>query len=80
MTGNTGLCPKAGRVNHLRGSDSRSPPIAPSIEAERYEGHTPKALLQMLGDPDRDKAGRVLQAMCEMKKIIIVDLERAYRG
>ncbi|WP_281033155.1 MULTISPECIES: hypothetical protein [unclassified Mesorhizobium] len=40
----------------------------------------PKALLQMLGDPDRDKARRVLQAMYEMTKIIIADLERAYRG
>ncbi|RUV70678.1 MAG: VOC family protein [Mesorhizobium sp.] len=41
---------------------------------------TPKALLQMLGDPDRDKAGRVLQAMYKMKKIVIADLEGAYRG
>jgi predicted 3-demethylubiquinone-9 3-methyltransferase (glyoxalase superfamily) len=41
---------------------------------------TPRILLQMEADPDREKAGRVLQAMQKMKKIIIADLERAYRG
>lgn len=40
----------------------------------------PTILLQMEADPDREKAGRVLQAMYGMKKIIIDDLERAYRG
>lgn len=38
-------------------------------------------LLQMVADPDKEKAGRVMQAMYKMKKIIIIaDLERAYRG
>jgi predicted 3-demethylubiquinone-9 3-methyltransferase (glyoxalase superfamily) len=41
---------------------------------------TPTILLQMIADPDRQKASRVLQAMYQMKKIIIADLERAYRG
>jgi len=41
---------------------------------------TPKILVQMEADPDREKAGRVLQAMQRMKKIIIAELERAYRG
>lgn len=41
---------------------------------------TPTILLQMVSDPDREKAGRALQAMYKMKKIIIADLERAYRG
>ena len=41
---------------------------------------TPAILLQMLADPDREKAGRVLEAMYEMRKIIIADLELAYRG
>jgi predicted 3-demethylubiquinone-9 3-methyltransferase (glyoxalase superfamily) len=41
---------------------------------------TPTILLQMVGDPDKGKAGRVMQAMYEMKKVIIADLERAYRG
>ena len=41
---------------------------------------TPTALLQMIADPDKEKAGRVLQAMYKMKKIVIADLERAYRG
>ena len=34
----------------------------------------------VIADPDREKAGRVMQAMYKMKKIIIADLERAYRG
>lgn len=41
---------------------------------------TPTILLEMIADPDREKAGRVLQAMYKMKKIVIADLERAYRG
>ena len=41
---------------------------------------TPVALLKMVADPDREKAGRVLQAMYRMKKIIIADLEAAYVG
>lgn len=41
---------------------------------------TPSILLKMVGDPDQQKAGRVLQAMYKMKKIVIADLERAYRG
>jgi len=41
---------------------------------------SPTALLQMVADPDKEKAGRVLQAMYKMKKIVIADLERAYRG
>lgn len=41
---------------------------------------TPTVLLRRIGDPDRAKAGRVLRAMYQMKKIIIADVERAYRG
>jgi predicted 3-demethylubiquinone-9 3-methyltransferase (glyoxalase superfamily) len=41
---------------------------------------TPAALLQMIADPDKAKAGRVMQAMYKMKKIVIADLERAFRG
>jgi predicted 3-demethylubiquinone-9 3-methyltransferase (glyoxalase superfamily) len=41
---------------------------------------SPSRLSQLLADPDRAKAGRVLQAMYQMKKIVIADLERAYRG
>lgn len=41
---------------------------------------TPTILLHMEADPDKEKAGRVLQAMQKMKKIVIADLERAYRG
>jgi predicted 3-demethylubiquinone-9 3-methyltransferase (glyoxalase superfamily) len=39
---------------------------------------TPTALMRMLGDPDRKKAGRVMQAMMGMKKIDIAGLQRAY--
>lgn len=40
----------------------------------------PPALGEMLGDKDREKAGRVMQAMMGMKKIIISDLKKAYDG
>ena len=39
-----------------------------------------KVLGQVLGDKDRVKAGRVMQAMMQMKKIIIADLEKAAEG
>lgn len=38
----------------------------------------PTALGKMLGDPDRAKAGRVMQAMLRMGKIDIKELQRAY--
>lgn len=37
----------------------------------------PKQLSQLLSDPDKAKAGRVMAAMMQMKKIIIADLETA---
>jgi predicted 3-demethylubiquinone-9 3-methyltransferase (glyoxalase superfamily) len=37
----------------------------------------PDALDRYMGDPDREKANRVMQAMLKMKKIIVADLERA---
>lgn len=40
----------------------------------------PNALGRLMGDPDRAKAGRVMQAMMQMGKIIIKDLEEAYIG
>lgn len=36
---------------------------------------TPTILMQLLSDPDHEKAGRVARAMFKMKKIIIADLE-----
>jgi predicted 3-demethylubiquinone-9 3-methyltransferase (glyoxalase superfamily) len=41
---------------------------------------TPLVLGEMLRDEDREKAGRVMKAMLQMKKIDIPTLERAYRG
>ena len=38
----------------------------------------PKALGELLGDPDREKANRVMQAMLKMVKIDIAGLQRAY--
>ena len=38
---------------------------------------TPPILMEMLGDPDREKAGRVMEAMFKMKKIMIADLVAA---
>jgi predicted 3-demethylubiquinone-9 3-methyltransferase (glyoxalase superfamily) len=40
----------------------------------------PEALGRYLGDPDREKANRALQAMLKMKKIIVADLEKAFNG
>ena len=41
---------------------------------------TPTILLKMIADPDKEKGGRVMQAMYKMKKIVIAELERAYQG
>lgn len=38
---------------------------------------TPRVLMELIGDPDREKADRVTQAMFKMTKIIIADLEAA---
>ncbi len=40
----------------------------------------PKALGRYLGDPDRAGAGRAMEAMMKMRKIIIADLEKAFAG
>ena len=37
----------------------------------------PTALEELLADPDKEKAQRVMQAMLQMKKIEVADLERA---
>ncbi|CAN5437452.1 VOC family protein [soil metagenome] len=40
----------------------------------------PKALPQLMGDKDPEKAKRVMMAMMQMSKIIIADLEKAHAG
>jgi len=40
----------------------------------------PAKLGELMGSPDREKAGRVMQAMLKMKKIVIADLQKAYDG
>jgi predicted 3-demethylubiquinone-9 3-methyltransferase (glyoxalase superfamily) len=40
----------------------------------------PSALARMMSDPDREKAGRAMQAMLKMKKLDIAELERAFEG
>lgn len=40
----------------------------------------PRRLNELMSDPDREKADRVLQAMLQMKKIQIAGLEEAYTG
>jgi predicted 3-demethylubiquinone-9 3-methyltransferase (glyoxalase superfamily) len=40
----------------------------------------PRALGEMLSDPDPEKAGRVMQAMLQMGKIEIEELRQAYDG
>ncbi len=41
---------------------------------------TPKILDELLTDPDKAKAGRVMNAMLKMQKIIIADIEKAANG
>lgn len=40
----------------------------------------PKVLGELLGDPDPQKAGRVMQAMLKMQKLDIAELKRAHAG
>jgi len=40
----------------------------------------PTTLMRLMSDPDRKKAGRVVQAMLQMKKIDIAQLKRAYES
>jgi predicted 3-demethylubiquinone-9 3-methyltransferase (glyoxalase superfamily) len=40
----------------------------------------PKQLAELMTDPDPIKAGKVMQAMMKMQKIIIADLEAAYNS
>jgi predicted 3-demethylubiquinone-9 3-methyltransferase (glyoxalase superfamily) len=40
----------------------------------------PDGLIDMLGDPDHEKAKRTTKAMFEMRKLDIAALERAYAG
>lgn len=40
----------------------------------------PKALMELLSDPDPEKSNAVMQAMLKMNKIVIDDLKKAYEG
>jgi predicted 3-demethylubiquinone-9 3-methyltransferase (glyoxalase superfamily) len=40
----------------------------------------PKVLPEMLEDKDKERAGRVMEALLRMKKIDIAELERAHKG
>jgi predicted 3-demethylubiquinone-9 3-methyltransferase (glyoxalase superfamily) len=40
----------------------------------------PRVLVEMISDSDSVKSGRVMEAMLQMKKIDIEELERAYAG
>jgi predicted 3-demethylubiquinone-9 3-methyltransferase (glyoxalase superfamily) len=40
----------------------------------------PKALVELMNDKDKERAGRAMQAMMKMKKIIIADLKKAAEG
>jgi predicted 3-demethylubiquinone-9 3-methyltransferase (glyoxalase superfamily) len=40
----------------------------------------PTVLSELLGDPDREKSGRAMQAMLQMKKIDIQGLQQAFDG
>ena len=40
----------------------------------------PTVLVEMMSDPDKEKSGRAMEAMLQMKKLDIADLERAFEG
>ena len=40
----------------------------------------PTALLEMMTDPDQEKADRTMEAMLQMKKLDLAELERAHDG
>lgn len=40
----------------------------------------PTALGRMMSDPDKEKSGRAMQAMLQMKKLDIAQLQRAFEG
>ena len=40
----------------------------------------PRVLVEMVSDPDLEKAGRAMTAMLQMKKLDIAELKRAYAG
>jgi predicted 3-demethylubiquinone-9 3-methyltransferase (glyoxalase superfamily) len=40
----------------------------------------PRQLMEYMGDPDPEKAGRTVQAMLQMKKLDIAELKRAHDG
>ena len=40
----------------------------------------PRQLGELMGDPDAEKSQRVMQAMLQMQKIIVADLEKAHSG
>lgn len=41
---------------------------------------TPTILNKLISDPDKEKAGRVMNALLKMRKIIVSDLEKAAEG
>lgn len=41
---------------------------------------TPKQLTILMGDKDKEKGKRVMEAMLQMKKIVIADIEKTYAG
>lgn len=40
----------------------------------------PKQLMELMGDSDPEKSGRVVNAMLKMRKIIVADLQAAHAG
>ena len=40
----------------------------------------PTVLAEMMSNPDKEKAGRAMEALLQMKKLDIAELKRAYEG
>ena len=58
--------------------------IAPCLwfdnQAEEAWQVVPRVLVEMMSDPDAEKAGRAMKTMLQMKKIDIAELKCAYAG
>ena len=78
-------CDDQAEVDRLWGAltETGGTPVACGWLTDRYGLSwqiVPKVLREMIGDADRERAKRVMQAMMEMVKIDIAALERAYSG
>ena len=61
-------------------STGYSPSSRGSEMPNKVEITLPNAVGRYLGDANREKANCALQAMLKMKKIVVADLDKAFKG